>query len=107
MAYDEQFDTRITVTIADWRTTRRSMFAGACHRMNQNILCGVYESFLILRLGENAAKWALQRPGTRPFDITGRPMKGWVMVDSGVLAQADCLKRLNRAAEFVMTLPSR
>ena len=44
-------------------------------------MCGVYKDSLILRLGEAAATEAMGRPHVRPFDITGRPMTGWVMVD--------------------------
>ncbi len=107
MAYDEKLDARITASIADWGTTRKKMFGGTCHLMNGNMLCGVYENFLILRLGEKAAQEALQRPGVKPFDITGRAMKGWVMVEAGVLDQASFQKWLKRCREFVATLPPK
>ena len=40
----------------------------------------MYKDFLILRLGEDKAGEALKRPFVKPFDITGKTMKGWVMV---------------------------
>lgn len=107
MAYDEKLDERITSTIADWGTTHKKMFGGTCHLLNGNMMCGVYRQYLILRLGEEAAGEAIGRPHVKAFDVTGRPMKGWVMVDSGVLTQADLLKWLNRAKDFVMTLPPK
>jgi TfoX/Sxy family transcriptional regulator of competence genes len=107
MPYDEQLDKRITFTIADWGTTHKKMFGGTCHLLNGNMLCGVYRHFLILRLGEDSAAQALGRPHIKPFDVTGRPMKGWVMVDSNVLTQADLVKWLNRARDFVSRLPPK
>jgi len=47
------------------------------------MFCGVYKDYLILRLGEKQAEDALESPHVRPFDITGKPMKGWVMMSKG------------------------
>ena len=107
MSYDEKLDERITSAIADWGTTHKKMFGGTCHLLNGNMMCGVYRQYLILRLGEESAEEALARPHIKAFDVTGRPMKGWVMVDSGVLTQSDLLKWLKRAREFVLGLPPK
>ena len=107
MAYDEKLDTWITSTIADWGTAHKRMFGGTCHILNGNMLCGVYQDFLILRLGEQEATAALKRPHVKQFDVTGRPMKGWVMIESRALTQSDILKWLNKARDFVATLPSK
>lgn len=107
MPYDEKLDERINSAIADLGATHKKLFGGTCHLLNGNMMCGVYRHFLILRLGEESAGEALRRPHVKAFDVTGRPMKGWVMVDSGVLTQSDLLKWLNRAREFVMTLPPK
>ena len=76
MAYSEELDGRIAQSIADWGTNRKKMFGATCHLLNGNMMCGVYMDFLILRLGQEAAAEALQEPFVRPFDITGRIMKG-------------------------------
>ncbi|NIO41595.1 MAG: RNA methyltransferase, partial [Burkholderiales bacterium] len=104
---DEKLDAQITASIADWGTTRKKMFGGTCHLINGNMLCGVYQNFLILRLGEKAAGEALKRPGVKPFDITGKPMKGWVMIDANTLDQPSFLKWLKHCREFVATLPPK
>jgi hypothetical protein len=83
------------------------LFGGTCHLLNGNLLCGVHKNYLILRLGEAAAAQALHESLVAPFDITGHPMKGWVMVAEGNL-QGDALERwLNMACAFVQTLPSK
>jgi hypothetical protein len=69
------------------------------------MVCGVYKDYLILRLGEKAAVQALKQPYTRPFDITGKPMKGWVMVEDKGFKTDDSLKAwLSKAKTFVKTL---
>jgi len=42
--------------------------------------CGVHKDELIVRVGSDGFMDALNRPGARPFDMTGKPMNGWVMV---------------------------
>ncbi len=37
---------------------------------------------LMARIGEEAMPNALKKKGCRPMDITGRPMKGFVFIDS-------------------------
>jgi hypothetical protein len=47
-------------------------------------------------------------PSVRPFDITGKPMKGWVMVESQGFETDDALKEwLDQARQFAAALPSK
>ncbi len=55
------------------------MFGGDCCPLNGKMAFGIYKEFPILRLGPEGAEEALARPH-EPMDITGRPMKGWIMV---------------------------
>lgn len=109
MTYSETIDKRITHITRKWKNTgTRKMFGGVCHLLNGNMFCGVYKDFLILRLGEAAAGRALKRPFVKPFDITGKPMKGWVMVAPAGIAEEDALNDwLNQARGFVSGLPSK
>ena len=107
MPYDEQLDAMISRHLAGWATTRRKMFGGTCHLLGGHMLCGVYREFLILRLGERQAARALSDPAVRPFDITGRPMKGWVMVAKEELDPPALGRWVDRARAFVETLPAK
>ena len=107
MGYNEELDRRISEATAPWKTTRKKMFGGTCHLLNGNMLCGVNESTLIERLGQEAAEAALKQPHTRQMDITGRPMKGWVIVESGGFEGEDLQDWLERARSFVATLPPK
>ena len=104
MPYDPHLDERISGVIADWGTTRKKMFGGTCHLINGNMMCGVYRDYLILRLGEQAGAAALEQPHVKPMDITGRPMKGWVMVEQEGLTDTALEQWLKKARAFAGAL---
>jgi len=109
MAYDEQLDARIRAGLTDVKgVSSKKMFGGVCHLLHGNMVAGVWKNFLILRLGEDAADFARELPHVRPFDITGRPMKGWVMVEpAGCRTAAQLKKWLDQARAFVETRPPK
>jgi TfoX/Sxy family transcriptional regulator of competence genes len=99
MAYNEELDRRI-------KKSDKKMFGGVCHLINGNMFCGVHKDFLILRLGEAKSSNALSQPYARPFDITGRPMQGWVMIATdGYKSDPDLKAWLEQAKRFAKTLP--
>jgi len=50
----------------------------------------------------------MDRPNVRPFDITGKPMKGLVMVvEEGFETEAELKDWLHLAKRFVDTLPPK
>jgi hypothetical protein len=107
MAYDEKLDARVREIVAKWGATTKKMFGGTCHLLQGNMLCGVNTDQLIVRLGEEAGAVALKEPNTRPMDITGRPMKGWVIVSPKGYAGEALGNWLERARKFVSTLPPK
>ena len=109
MAYNEAIEGRIKNVVSIWENTdSKKMFGGICHLLNGNMFCGVYKDFLILRLGEENAERALRLSFVKPFDITGRPMKGWVMVEENGFKKEEELEAwLNQAKAFVDTLPEK
>ncbi len=109
MSYDVDLDERIRRIVNGWKNTAaKKMFGGICHLLNGNMFCGVYKNFLILRLGEHRALEALKLPAVRPFDITGKPMKGWVMVAGEGFQSDEQLKGwLEQAKEFAASLPAK
>jgi TfoX/Sxy family transcriptional regulator of competence genes len=109
MAYDREIESRIRKAVAGWaHTESKKMFGGVCHLLGGHMFCGVYREYLILRLGEEEAARQLQRPYARPLDITGRPMKGWVMVDrEGFAGEQELVGLLEKAMRFVSALPPK
>lgn len=109
MVYKEEIETRVKKIVSSWKNTAdKKMFGGICHLLNGNMFCGVHKEFLILRLGREKAENALKLPHVRPFDITGKPMQGWIMVAEDGFKTGDELKSwLGQAKSFVKTLPAK
>lgn len=88
--------------------SEKAMFGGIALLLNGNMICGVYKDDLILRLGKEAFEKGLKRPHTRQFDITGRPMSGWLMVAPEGCSEDRLLDEwVSQALEFVKTLPAK
>lgn len=109
MPYDLAIENRIKKILSGWKDIdQKNMFGGVCHLLKGNMFCGVYRDFLILRLGKENGEKALALPHVKPFDITGKPMKGWVMVgQAGFRADHDLESWLNQAGEFASSLPPK
>jgi hypothetical protein len=43
--------------------------------------------------------------GVRPFDMTGRPMRGWILVAGEALDDAELARWIDQASRYVATLP--
>jgi hypothetical protein len=86
----------------------KKMFGSACFLLHGNLLVGVWQQSLIARLGPEEGAKALRRPHVREFDVTGRPMKGWVTVDpDGLDTDQQLAEWIAAATSFVETLPAK
>ena len=109
MSYNKEIEIRIMKITSRWKNHKnKRMFGGVGHMINGNMFTGVIRDFLILRLGTEGGEKALKLKHVRPFDITGRPMKGWVMVEQeGFRTGAGLRKWLEKARNFAKTLPPK
>ena len=109
MAFDESFAARIRVALAPMKgVEEKKMFGGGGFLLHGNILVGVWKDSLIARLGPDEGDLALLEPHVREFDITGRSMKGWVLVGpEGVKGDEQLTDWIERATKFVRTLPAK
>ena len=63
---------------------------------------------MIVRVGPDSYDEALLEPHVREFDITGRSMKGWVLVDpKGIEGDDELSGWIQRAMKFVAKLPAK
>jgi TfoX/Sxy family transcriptional regulator of competence genes len=109
MAFDEGLAQRIREQLGGTGgVAERRMFGGVSFMVDGNLCCGVIGDELIARVGPDATEAALRRPGSRLFDFTGRPMKGWVAVDSGALEADEALATwVQDALRFARSLPPK
>jgi hypothetical protein len=58
---------------------------GSCISSSREHERGIHGNELVVRIDPETMESALAEPGTRIFDMTGRPMKGWLLVGAGAL----------------------
>jgi TfoX/Sxy family transcriptional regulator of competence genes len=87
---------------------KKKMFGGIGYLFKGNMGFGIYRDSLVLRLGEENAERVRLEKTTRPFDITGRPMKGWLMIEEAGWRDNDKLAAwLSLARTHALSLPAK
>jgi hypothetical protein len=110
VAYDENFAYRIREQLGDEAgVSEKAMFGGLAFLLRGNMAVGISNTGeLMVRVGPDATDDALDRPHTRLFDMTGRPMKGWILVaPEGVKTKRQLGTWVTRGVEFARTLPPK
>ena len=109
MAFSEALANRIRDALASKKgIEEKKMFGGLAFFLNGNMLVGVWKESLIVRLGPDQGEKALLEPNVQKFDITGRPMKNWVLVEPEGVQDDDRLSDwIQRAARFVGKLAAK
>lgn len=109
MAYDEQLAKRLNKIVENRDDFyQQKMFGGIGYLLRGNMCFGIWKNSLILRLGEEQGQKALKNKNVKPFDITGRPMKGWVLVAPAGIKTAPVLRGwVMKAIDSVIRLPRK
>ncbi len=88
--------------------TELKMFGGWGATISGNMAVGVLGNDLIVRVGPDRYTDELARPGARPFDFTGRAMKGWVYVAGANVANGRSLTRwVDLGVSYAGSLPRK
>src|SRR5262245_24536195 len=109
MAYDETLAERIRAALPDVPgLTEKKMFGGIGFLVQGNMACGVSRNDLMVRISPDAYEAAIAKPHVRVFDMTGRPMKGWILVDpAGVQSMEDLQSWVQQGVAFAQSLPAK
>ena len=109
MAFNHDVAERLRSVIGRKRGfSELKMFGGIGFLLNGNVCCGVWKNSLILRVGPDAYHELLAELFVGEFDITGRPMTGWVLVQpEGFETDAELAKWFEIARSFVSRLPAK
>ena len=109
MTFDETLAARIRRLLGKRAgVVEKKMFGGVTFMLRGNKCCGVHRDALIARVGAEEAVKALAEPHTRVFDLTGRPMKAWILVEpEGIAGDASLAKWVERATKYAESLPPK
>ncbi len=109
MGYDEKTAERVRRILSRRRdVVEKKMVGGLSFMVNGSMCCGLTSTALMVRVGPEAYEGALAQPHTRPMEFTGKPLAGFVCVDSrGYRTDTALAKWIHRGIDFVSTLPAK
>jgi TfoX/Sxy family transcriptional regulator of competence genes len=107
--YNAKLEEKIDAAAKRWQNMeKKKMFGGVCYLLKGNMAFGIYKDSLIVRMDRDSAEKSLQGRNVRPFDITGRPMAGWVMVqETGWKSAVGLAKWIEAGKQFALSLPKK
>lgn len=109
MAYDERLADDIRARIGSHSgLTEKPMFGGIAFMVHGNMAVGVSGNELMVRVGKDAHEKAVSRPGARIFDLSARPMRGWIVVSpEGFPTDTDLNNWIQQGVAYAESLPPK
>ena len=109
MAYDESVAQRVRAELDGLPgLVEKKMFGGVGFIVQGNMAVGVHDNDLIVRVGAVQYAETLAKPHVKVFDMTGRPMQGWVLVSlDGIEAEEVLRHWIEQGVTFALSLPPK
>lgn len=108
MAYNLKLAERIRAELGEIPFVEKKMFGGVGFLIHGNMAVGVYKEDMIVHVEPEKHSKLLKNTGAKLFDITGRPMKGWLMVGPEGCKTAKQLSTwIKEGVGFALTLPPK
>jgi len=108
MAYNEKLAERIRNQLGKVPFVEKKMFGGVGFLVHGNMAVGVYKEDMIVRVDPEKHTKLLKKAHTKIFNITGNPMKGWLLVEpDGVKTSAQINSWIKEGVEFALSLPPK
>ena len=108
MAYNLELAKRLSAEMKRLPAVEKKMFGGIGFLIHGNMACGVQKDALMVRVDPAKHASLLKKAGARPFDITGKPMKGWLLVDQAGFKTAKQLSAwVKEGVQFALSLPPK
>ena len=109
MPYNTTLEKKIEDVTLQWDDLeKKKMFGGICYLINGNMCFGIWRDHLIVRMAPELAVEKLKDRNVKEFDITGKPMKGWVMVEKDAWQdKKEMVKWLDIGRSLALTLPKK
>ena len=109
MGWDEKLAERVRAVVEGRDDiNEKPMFGGLCMLAHGNMFAGIQGETLMVRVGKDAHDEAMGKPHARIMDFSGRPMRGYVYVDSpGIATEAQLREWIELSLAFVDMLPAK
>jgi TfoX/Sxy family transcriptional regulator of competence genes len=107
--YSTKLEDKIDAVVKRWQNVeKKKMFGGVCYLLKGNMAFGIHKDNMIVRIDKEKGEQSLKDRNVKPFDITGRPMAGWIMVqEAGWKSAAGLAKWIEAGKRFASSLPEK
>ncbi len=109
MSYNMKLEEKIDASAKRWHDLeKKKMFGGVGYLLGRNMCFGIWKDFLIVRMDKEEGEQSLKNANVKPFDITGKPMAGWIMVkEAGWKSKAALEKWMGIGKKYALSLPDK
>jgi TfoX/Sxy family transcriptional regulator of competence genes len=109
MAYDEGLAERIREVLGDNPEIKeKKMFGGLVFMLHGNMACGLIKEDFMVRVGAANYDETLRKPHARKMEFTGKPMKGFIMIDAEGYEDDKALASwVEQGVDYVRSLPAK
>lgn len=102
MAYNEALADRMRESLAEQpNVEEKRMMGGLTFMVNEKMCVGILKDDLMIRIDPEIEAGVLEKPAARQMDFTGKPMKGYILIDeSGLKSRKDMDYWIGLALDF-------
>lgn len=103
MTFDNFLADRIKMVLKEKNIVfeEKKMMGGLAFMVDEKMCVGVIQNNMMARIDPNIYEESIRKPGCRPMDFTGRPMKGWVYLEAEAIDLEDVLNYwIQKALDF-------
>jgi TfoX/Sxy family transcriptional regulator of competence genes len=109
MAVDEELRAEVGAHLSTMDgIEEKPIVGGVGFTWRGNLLCGVMADDLLVRIAKHDYDEFVGDDGAKPMVMAGRSSKGWLVVHKSIVSSQPAMKKwLDRAIEYVRTLPAK
>jgi hypothetical protein len=109
VAYDDDLADRLRLLLIGHGLTEKKMFGALAFLLHGHMAVAVSgQGGIMVRVAPEQTDVLLHEPGTQPFEMRGRPMRGWLRVATPALHDDAVLRGwAERGLAYVRTLPPK
>jgi TfoX/Sxy family transcriptional regulator of competence genes len=109
MSFDDRLAERVREALVGHRPVEeKPMFGGLAFLVRGNMACAVVGDDLVVRMDPDDLAEALERPGSRRVDASGRPLNGMLFIGrEGTRSRPRLARWIKDAVAFAATIPVR
>jgi TfoX/Sxy family transcriptional regulator of competence genes len=102
MAYNLNLADRVRESLSILKNVEeKKMMGGLTFMVNNKMCVGIYKDNLMVRISPEIYESSLEKTGCRKMEFTGRPLKGFVLVEpEGIKTKRELQYWINLALDF-------